>query len=55
MLDTNTSFPLTTKQKNFLQYYAAIHKMSIAEVIRSMIDNLAHEERMAEIQKMKGI
>jgi hypothetical protein len=49
MIDTQTTFNLTTKQLNFLRLYSAQHKTSIGDTLRQLIDQLQHDERMKEI------
>lgn len=56
MIDNQISFPLTTKQCDFLRYYSVKHKISMAEIMRRMIEQLKKEERESEaIELKKGI
>lgn len=49
MIDTQTTFNLTSKQLNFLRFYSAQHKTSIGDTLRQLIDQLQRDERMKEI------
>ncbi len=50
MIDTQTTFNLTSKQLNFLRLYSAQHKTSIGDTLRQLIDQLQYDERMKEIK-----
>ena len=54
MIDTQTTFNLTSKQLNFLRLYSTKHKTSIGGILRQLIDQLQREERIAEINQYGG-